>query len=230
MRYIQLCAALLLVSSCWQGDEDTITSPSTTPTPRPSYPKLLNTTPATLPNGLTGEPYTFSFSAVGGNGVYTWVLDYGTICCGLTFSPQGMIHGTPTSPGSSSFLRVEVYSGDGQGGYLTSRTHDFDVFSPLEIITNSTLPTGGVGQYYRWYDIDGVGGDSSGADVVWSHSGALPDGMRLTQTFGYPLDHYRLDTNSVSGPEVAGTWTFMVTLSQDGFEPVSKEFTLVINP
>src|SRR5262249_43828958 len=63
----------------------------------------LNTAP-TLPTGNSGSSYSVILSASGGTPPYTWSLTSGTLPAGLTLNTaQGIIAGTPTGTGVSSF-------------------------------------------------------------------------------------------------------------------------------
>lgn len=64
----------------------------------------LAITTATLPGGSIGSPYTATLAASGGVVPYTWSILSGTLPAGLTLNGStGVISGTPTASGSSSF-------------------------------------------------------------------------------------------------------------------------------
>ncbi|MEQ1949570.1 MAG: hypothetical protein ABL995_20430 [Bryobacteraceae bacterium] len=67
----------------------------------PSTPITVTTAP-TLPSGSIGIPYALALKATGGLN-YTWQLLSGALPPGLTLSASGIISGTPTVTGSSSF-------------------------------------------------------------------------------------------------------------------------------
>jgi hypothetical protein len=56
-----------------------------------------------LPAAIVGAVYSSQLSATGGLTPYTWGLDAGNLPAGLTLSSTGLISGTPTTSGSSSF-------------------------------------------------------------------------------------------------------------------------------
>lgn len=64
------------------------------------------------PTGRVGEAYSFSYTAMGGVGPYTFTLVSGSMPPGLSFS-NGAISGTPTTIGGFSF-RVRVVDSTGQ--------------------------------------------------------------------------------------------------------------------
>jgi acid phosphatase len=68
------------------------------------------TTPAPLaiattsvPNGTVGQAYSTQMNATGGTSPYTWSTSPGSLPAGLTLSAAGVIGGTPTTAGSSTF-------------------------------------------------------------------------------------------------------------------------------
>lgn len=56
-----------------------------------------------LPNGIVNQPYTQTLQAHGGVGPYTYAITAGALPAGLTLSTGGVISGTPTIAGASSF-------------------------------------------------------------------------------------------------------------------------------
>ncbi|OWK36574.1 beta strand repeat-containing protein [Fimbriiglobus ruber] len=60
-------------------------------------------TPATLPAGVVGTAYSQTLTAAGAAGPFTFAVTTGTLPAGLTLTPAGVLSGTPTAVGSSSF-------------------------------------------------------------------------------------------------------------------------------
>jgi hypothetical protein len=178
------------------------------------YAALIITT-ASVPKAITGNEYSVSFGASGGDGNYTWSLSSGNLPSGLSLSLDGTISGTPTSAGSETFY-VKVTSGDGQ-----SETSHFaiDVSDLLEITSTSPLPSGTVGSSYS-NKVNATGG---GYPYSWSvSSGSLPAGLSL--------QNYSLDYDRITGtPETAGTSTFTIKVTSEG-QTATKQFTITINP
>ena len=56
-----------------------------------------------LPNATLGVPYTQTLTATGGITPYTYTITAGSLPAGLTLSSSGVISGTPTAVGASSF-------------------------------------------------------------------------------------------------------------------------------
>jgi Domain of unknown function (DUF4082) len=63
----------------------------------------LSISTTSLSNGAPSVPYNQSLLAAGGNPPYGWSLVSGALPVGLTLSSAGLISGTPTASGSSSF-------------------------------------------------------------------------------------------------------------------------------
>jgi large repetitive protein len=63
----------------------------------------INFTPATLPNGTVGVPYTQTFTGSGGTAPYSFGVTAGTLPAGLVLTAAGVLSGTPTTAGSSGF-------------------------------------------------------------------------------------------------------------------------------
>ena len=59
--------------------------------------------PATLPNGTVAVAYSQTLVGSGGTAPYTFALTGGTLPAGLTLTSAGVLAGTPTAAGTSSF-------------------------------------------------------------------------------------------------------------------------------
>jgi hypothetical protein len=64
-------------------------------------PLLITTT--TLSAGEVGAAYSEALAASGGTPPYTWVVTSGSLPTGLSLNAAGVISGTPTTPGTSTF-------------------------------------------------------------------------------------------------------------------------------
>src|SRR5262249_28755576 len=70
----------------------------------------LTITTTTLPAATVGAAYTTTLTATGGTPPYSWSIASGTLPAGLTLAAStGVISGTPTTAGASSFT-VQVTS------------------------------------------------------------------------------------------------------------------------
>ena len=108
---------------------------------------VLSITTTSLPDGTVGQAYTQPVQATGGTGALTWSIVAGTLPQGLSLNPTtGVISGTPTAAGTSSFtVRVADTAGQAATQALSIL---INLPSPPNI-TTTTLPGGTVGQAYE---------------------------------------------------------------------------------
>ena len=73
-------------------------------TPQPC-PAVTSITPASLPGGTVGTPYSQQTLAAAPTSAapFTWAVIVGSLPAGLNLSPAGVISGTPTARGTSNF-------------------------------------------------------------------------------------------------------------------------------
>lgn len=64
----------------------------------------------TLPNGVVGTAYTATLTASGGTPPYSWSVTAGSLPAGLNLSGDGIVSGTPTASGTSTFTVTVVDS------------------------------------------------------------------------------------------------------------------------
>ena len=83
---------------------------SSSPTKTTSQPETITINPsgtlsltATLPIATVGVPYTYTLQATGGTTPYTYAVTAGSLPAGITMASDGVISGTPTQPGATSF-------------------------------------------------------------------------------------------------------------------------------
>ena len=69
--------------------------------PGPGSSVVVTTT--TLPNATTGTAYSQTLTAFGGTAPYSWSVTSGSLPAGLALSTAGVISGTPSSVGTSTF-------------------------------------------------------------------------------------------------------------------------------
>ena len=81
-----------------------------------AQPGVVVISPATLPDGKAGVAYSQLLTATGGTGAVNFALSAGTLPAGLTLSFNGLISGTPTTTGPSSFT-VSATDSVGNVGY-----------------------------------------------------------------------------------------------------------------
>jgi hypothetical protein len=161
----------------------------------------LQITTSSLPTGTVGVQYTDTLGASGGTGSYAWSVAGGLLPEGLSLSAAGILSGTPTTQGTSTFI-VRVTSGNQSTTQVMSLAVEVQV--PPISITTSSLPDGTVGQYYSQY-LSATGGTGS---YQWGViSGALPTGLSVVYSnIGY-----------IGGtPTVTGTFSFTVQVTSGG--------------
>ena len=61
-------------------------------------------TSSQLPAGTVGTPYSQALAATGGTPPYSWSVVSGALPAGLSLSTEGAITGTPSAPGSATFV------------------------------------------------------------------------------------------------------------------------------
>ena len=137
---------------------------------------VLSITTSTLPSGVQNVGYSQTLVATGGAGSNVWSLQSGTLPAGLNLSAAGVISGTPTATGNSSFT-VRV-TDSGSQFVLQSLTI---VINGAVSVTTSTLPNAVSGVAYNTALVaaNGLGG------FTWSiTSGTLPSGLTLNPATG----------------------------------------------
>ena len=148
------------------------------------------TTPASLPGGTVGIPYSLTFAATGSAPI-TWGLDAGSnpFVPGLTMTPNGVVSGTPSADGTFTFRMRATNSAD-----YDTKEFTITVVAPPDI-TTASLPDGTVGTSYS-QPLAATGS----APITWSlDGGSLPPGLNI---YG---------SGTISGtPLVSGTFAFVV--------------------
>lgn len=137
--------------------------------------------PATLPNGTVAVAYSQILSGSGGTAPYTFAVTSGALPAGLTLTPAGVLGGTPTTAGSSTFT-VTATDANGCAGV---RTYTIVIAAavpppavcPVITLSPPTLPPGTVGVAYS-QTITASGGTAPYSFGVTS--GTLPAGLTLT--------------------------------------------------
>jgi hypothetical protein len=185
-------------------------------------PTLNIPTPAALPAGTSGQPYTYQLQTSGGVAPVTFSLVEGSLPPGLSIGSTGLITGTTSVTGTYTFM---IRAADSCA--LAPQTVQ-KIFSlamtpaacpALNIVSPATLSAGTSGQPYT-YQLQTSGGV---APVTFSLvEGSLPPGLTL-------------GTNGlISGiPSVSGNYSFAVRASDScvlGALSVQRTFSLVITP
>jgi uncharacterized protein YhjY with autotransporter beta-barrel domain len=179
----------------------------------------LTLLPTGLTSGTRNSPYSQQITAVGGNGNYTYNLKPGdSLPPGMTFSPTGLLSGTPTSANSYTFTLEAVDTGGGSG----NRPYTFSVGTPNSITINpGSLPDGTINVAYNQSltAINGSGG------YVFSGGAGLPPGLSLSSG------------GVVSGtPTAGGSFTFTANVTDSNGNTGTRSISLniivpiIVNP
>jgi hypothetical protein len=156
-------------------------------------------------------PYSLQLTASGG-GPQTWSIWAGSLPAGITLRPNGLLSGTPTVAGSSTFI-VQVAIGDRSA----TQTLTLTVVRPVEI-AQLTVPGAEVGRPFTM-TLDATGGS---ARRSWSLSGgsALPAGLTLDSQAGV-----------ISGtPAVSGSFPLRLTVTDSVGFADSADLELAVAP
>lgn len=132
---------------------------------------VLSIGPDTLPNGRAGVEYRQQLTAAGGVEPYTFFSE--TLPPGFMLSADGLLHGTPTSPGASYFFGVVVVDASGNRA-----NRSYDLFVPPMELSPVRLPSPVLGRPYS-AALTASGGTAPYTFVL--DSGRLPQGWSLSR-------------------------------------------------
>jgi hypothetical protein len=187
------------VCDSWAAGSSGVECTADMPTPATTPLSIVTTS---LPAGNVGSSYnnlSGGIYAAGGTPGYAYTVTQGSLPNGLTLNPaSGIISGSPTSTGTSSFT---VQASDSGGSTPVTQSLSITVNPEVPIsVASSVVGEGTVGQSYQWV-LGEKGGD--GPDT-WAVSGgtALPPGITLGSS------------GILQGvPTVAGTFNFTVRVT-----------------
>ena len=163
------------------------------------------------PAAVVGTSYTYTFTATG-YPAPTFAVTSGALPAGLDLdSTTGVLSGTPTTPGGSTFT-VTAANGVGTDAVTGTLTVTVTPAPAAPVFTAATLPAATVGTPYSAT----VTATGTGPIAFTVSSGALPDGLVLDSSTGV-----------VSGtPTSAGSVTFTLTATNSAGTD-SKAYTIV---
>jgi len=176
----------------------------------------LSITTSSAPQGVVGVAYNLTLAGRGGTTPYAWSLSNGSLPAGLMMTRDGVISGTPTANGSSSFT-IGLTDSEHPPAVATAGL-TIQINASLSI-TTSSLPDGKTGIPYS-ATLAATGGI---APYKWSVTqGSLPAGLMLDTSAGV-----------ISGtPMGPGTTNFTIGVS-DSANPVENAtvaLSIVIAP
>jgi len=141
--------------------------------PAPVLPLVIGK--AALPAAVINVAYSATLTSTGGVGPFTWALASGTLPPGLSISSGGVISGTPTTLGTTSF-KVSVTDSQTPTAAVDIASKSITVNTTLSV-TTSSLAGGSTGVPYNAV-LSATGGVSP---YTWSvTSGTLPAGLTLS--------------------------------------------------
>ncbi|MEA9561738.1 putative Ig domain-containing protein [Xanthomonas campestris pv. campestris] len=160
----------------------------------------------TLPPAVRGTPYSQVLTATGGVAPYTYSVASGTLPAGLTLASNGVLSGTPTAEGSTSFTIAVADAGNASA----TQAYTFTVAAPNLALPASNLPAGTAGQAYTAAISPATGGTAPYSYALTA--GALPSGVVLDAA-----------TGALSGtPTVSGTFNFTLTATDSTPSPAAQ--------
>ena len=171
---------------------------------------LLDVQPATLPNGTEGIPYSQVLTVANAALPVTFAVISGSLPPGLSLTGAGELSGTPTAPGTYTFVieATDANNCTGSRGYTV-------VIDPCLVVSPDTLPGGEVGTPYS-EQLTAVGGTPP---ITFTTADPLPAGLNLAPT------------GLIDGiPTTPGISLFTVDASDAGGCVTSKDYFIVINP
>lgn len=171
--------------------------------------QALGVSTSMLPNGALGFPYSATVAAAGGTPPYSWRVS-GGLPAGLTFSPAGIISGTPAGMGTFTFT-VEVVDSRQR---TASRSFTVVIGSTTLSIATDSIPE-------AFFEADyGVTftATSGTPPFRWAILPGPPAGLLLDPA-----------TGRLSGvPGARGTFTFQVEVVDSAGLNARKTFNLVV--
>ncbi|MEP7353762.1 MAG: putative Ig domain-containing protein [Acidobacteriota bacterium] len=173
----------------------------------------LTITTSTLSAGTTGSSYSRAFTVSGGTAPYAWSFISGSLPPGMAFSNGGILSGTPTVPGTYTFV-VGVSDATSASVTQTLTITVNPASTPLSISTTSPLLNAVSGSAYS-QALVATGGT---APYAWSlTSGSLPSGLALSSA------------GVISGtPPSTGNATFTVRVTDAASNSISQTYTLAV--
>ncbi len=169
-------------------------------------------TPAQLPAGAAGVPYSQTLIAAGGMPPYYWEAYESPLPPGISLTPAGVLTGTPGVVGTYTFV-VTVYDATERSD---SRTFTLTILNPISIATASPLPNGAVGVTYS-QTLVAVGG---APPYTWSvTTGQLPPGLFLNPNGVF-----------TGAPAQDGIFAFVAQVRDSAGLLATKVFSLTVAP
>jgi hypothetical protein len=132
----------------------------------------------TPPAGVHGTPYSFTFTANGGNLPLSWTVTAGTLPPGLTLGADGSLTGTPTKASSTPFAFTVTVTDSSKPTPATNSVAYAITISdpPPPSINNTPPPTATVGSPYSFQ----FTASNGLAPLVWTPPSAPMGGLAVS--------------------------------------------------
>jgi hypothetical protein len=170
----------------------------------------LNIDMHNIPPAQVDHQYTVQLTVSGGYLPYAFGLAYGSLPDGISLNPDtGEIAGTPLVSGSYTF---SVSVTDQQTNYA-EREFSLEINETFQFIDNMSQLPRGTRQLFYFYNIEASGGKPP--YTFEKISGNIPQGLQFNS-----------DGNISGIPDVTGTFTFSVQVTDSYDRVISKEFSL----
>jgi hypothetical protein len=177
----------------------------------PTTANNISVTSASTGEGVVNTAYSQTLSATGDTAPYNWSVSSGTLPTGLSLTPAGVLSGTPTATGTSTFI-VQV---TGSGGQTVTQSLAVTIVNPLTITSTSPLAAGIVGTSYS----QTLAASGGATPYFWTVSAStLPAGLSLSSA------------GILSGtPTTAETSNFTVQITDNGGLTATQAFSVTIS-
>jgi hypothetical protein len=186
-------------------------------------PPPLSITTRFLPNGTVNAPYNQSLQAANGVQPYTWSLISGSLPANLTLNSSGVISGTPTATGTSSFT-VQVTDSSTPNHQTATANLSISINGGsynTELSSNYAFQVSGFdpnGLFLAAGSFVADGNGNISAGILDTND---PASLQTNQTFTgtYSIDSNNLGTmilNITSGGGGSRTFAFALTSANNG--------------
>jgi hypothetical protein len=171
----------------------------------------LSVSTSILSAGTVGTAYSQTLAATGGTTPYTWAKTTGSLPAGLTLSTAGVISGTPTTGGTSTFT-VQVKD---KSAITATKSLTIGINGAPLSITSASLGDGYLATAYS-QTLTATGGATPYSWTITT--GTLPVGLSLAASTGI-----------ISGtPTAAGTSSITVQVKDANTTTTTKSLTITV--
>jgi uncharacterized protein YhjY with autotransporter beta-barrel domain len=167
--------------------------------------------PSALPDGVVGQSYSATLSASLGGPLDRFSVQSGSLPAGLTLTDGGVLSGTPTQHGTSSFTVIvqDIYGATGTQSYDLVVA----IAPPVAGSVNATVAANSTNNSIT-LSLSGGAASSVAVASAASHGTATASGTTITYTptAGYSgSDSFTYTATNASGTSTAATVTVTVT-------------------